>query len=188
MAFLSDLNDDAVSRRLLYTAAATLVVVPLLQAGAQIWPLQLGNIQWRFGAANALSSILLLPFLGLLILALTARATESRALARLVGAVGLLFVLGLGASLVVFVLDALQLKTIVSTQMTPQFNTTSARVGSVTVLFILAYLVLTVSAFAKIGTPTRKATQSGSARPRATESASSSEGDSDVLIVGVRDN
>jgi hypothetical protein len=122
------------------------------------------------------------------VLALTARAIENRTLARLVGAAGLLFVLGLGASLVVFVLDALQLKTIVSTQMTPQFNTTTARVGAVTALFILANLILTVSAFAKIGTPARKAASGGSTRSRAADSTNESESDSDVLIVGVRDN
>lgn len=186
MAFFSDLEDDAVARRLVFLAAVTLIVVPMLQATAQIWPLQLSNIQWRFGAANALSSVLLLPFLGLVLLTLAARGMESQSLARVTGAISGLFGLGLGASLVVFVLDALQLKTIVSTQMTAQFMSTSVRVGSVTVLFCLAFLVLTVSAFARIGETKRKPSSRASARSRADETGEGSE--SDVLIVGVRES
>lgn len=141
------LEDDATARRLLYTGAALLIVIPFLQAGQQLWPLQLSDIRWRFGAANALSSVLLLPFIGLMITALVARASESVGISRAVGAIAALFVIGLLGSLVLFALDALQLKSIVTSQMMRPFETTSLRVVVVTLVFTFAFSTLMIAAF-----------------------------------------
>ncbi len=141
------LTDDAPSRRLLYTGALLLIVIPFLQAGQQLWPLQLSDIRWRFGAANALSSVLLLPFLGLMIVTLTARATDNKRVSGTVGTVAALFVIGLVGSLFLFALDALQLKSIVTSQMMNPFQTTSLRVVLVTLVFMAAFSMLMVSAF-----------------------------------------
>lgn len=183
MSDFLDLHDDAVSRRVLFTIAALLVAIPFVQAGAQIWPLQLTNIQWRFGAANALSSILLLPFIGLSVLLLLARGLENRGLARLVGALSAIFTIGLLGSLVVFVLDSQELKTIVSTQMSAQFNSTTLRVGFVTVMFVFAFALLTLSAFAAIGGATRRpAKNAPKSAPKSGKDA-----DEDMMIVGLRE-
>jgi hypothetical protein len=141
------LEDDAPARRLLYTGALLLIVIPFLQAGQQLWPLQLGDIRWRYGAANALSSVLLLPFLGMMIMTLVARASESRGVSRILGAVAALFVIGLLGSLVLFGLDALQLKSVVNSQMMKPFETTSLRVVLVTLIFTVSFSMLMVSAF-----------------------------------------
>jgi hypothetical protein len=71
------LEEDVPARRLAYVGAILLVLIPFLQATQQLWPLQLGNIRWRYGAANALSSVLLLPFLGMSLAALVARSQQS---------------------------------------------------------------------------------------------------------------
>lgn len=180
MSDFLDLHDDAVARRLLYVVAVLLVAVPFVQAIAQIWPLQLSNIQWRFGAANALSSILLLPFLGFALLLLMARGLEQRALARTVGALSALFTLGLLASLAVFVLDAQELKTIVSTQMATQFTNTTIRVGLVTSLSLAAFGMLTLFGFSTIG---RAGGRTGSARRSDTATADDAD-EGPGLIVG----
>ncbi|MEQ1693348.1 MAG: hypothetical protein ABMA00_18800, partial [Gemmatimonas sp.] len=141
------LDDDAPARRLAYTGAMLLIVIPFLQAGQQLWPLQLGDIRWRFGAANALSSVLLLPFLGLSIMTLVARSTESKGISRVVGALAALFVIGLVSSLVLFALDAMQLKSIVTSQMMAPFETTSLRVVAVTLIFMISFWMLMITAF-----------------------------------------
>lgn len=141
------LEDDATARRLLYTGGLLLVVIPFLQTGQAMWPLHLGDIKWRFGAANALSAVLLLPFLGMTLMALVARASENKGISRVLGAVAALFVIGLLGSLVLFALDALQLKTIVSSQAMQPFETTSLRVIIVTLIFTCAFFLLMVSAF-----------------------------------------
>ena len=81
-------------------------------------------------------------FLGLTLLLTLGRRLESVTLQRIVAVVATLFVVGLGASLILFVLDALQLKAIVSTQMENAFRNTAMRVGSVSSVFFLAYGVL----------------------------------------------
>lgn len=180
MSDFLDLHDDSSARRVLFVSAILLVALPFLQAGSQIWPLQLGNIQWRFGAANALSGVLLLPYLGLVLLVLMARGLENRALSRTVGTVSAIFTVGLLASLVVFILDALQLKTIVSTAMTASFNSTSVRVGLVTVIFSVAFGHLAAVGF--------RAPRGKSAPARKNTKAGVKESDADVgLIVGLRE-
>jgi hypothetical protein len=185
MADFFDLHDDPSARRILYIGAILLIAVPFLQALSQIWPLQLSNIQWRFGAANALSSILLLPYFGLLVLLLMSRALESRSLARLVGLLSALLTLGLMASLTLFVLDAQELKAIVSSQMLAAFNNTTVRVGLVTALFTVAFAYLTIVSF-------KSPTSSGASarRPaRAPRTTAAKDSDEDMgLIVGLREN
>lgn len=154
MSDFLNLHDDSPLRRVLYLAAILLIGVPCLQAGSQLWPLQLGNIQWRFGAANALSSVLLLPFLGLSTLLAVSRALESRGVSRVVGGIAAFLALGLLGLLVIFVSDASDLKAIVNSQMLAAFTTTTVRVGSISALFFLAFAVL---AHAGFSSPVRKA-------------------------------
>ncbi len=158
MSDLLDLHDDPTVRRVLYLGAILMVAVPFLQAASQLWPLRLSNIQWRFGAANALSSVLLLPYMGLSVLVLMSRALESRALARTVGAISALCTFGLLGSLTLFALDALQLKKIVTSAMMNAFNTTAFRVGLVTALFMLAFALMSMACFT---TPRRGHTARG---------------------------
>ena len=180
MSDFLDLHDDNVSRRVLFVVALLMIAVPFVQSIAQIWPLQLSNIQWRFGAANALSSVLLLPFLGLSLLLVMARGLDRSGLARVVGAVAALFTLGLLASVAVFVLDAQELKTIVSSQMTPQFNSTTLRVGAISVIFLLAFALLTLFSFSALpgGGSAKSSKRSGSAK------ADAADDDAPGLIIG----
>lgn len=178
MSDFLDLHDDSVSRRVLFVVALLMITVPLVQSLTQIWPLQLSNIQWRFGAANALSSILLLPFLGLSLMLVMARGLDQTGLARAVGAASALFTLALLPCIAVFVLDAQELKTIVSTQMAAQFTNTTIRVGLVSTLFLVAYALLTIFGFSAMP-------GSGSAKggKRASSKAEPSD-DAPGLIVG----
>ncbi|BAH38828.1 hypothetical membrane protein [Gemmatimonas aurantiaca T-27] len=148
MSVLPDLHDDPSLRRVLFTAAILLLVVPAVQVGIQVWPLQLSNIQWRFTAANVLSGGMLLPsFLGMVLLLSLSRRLEQKGVQRTVGVLAIIFVLGLGASLGLFVLDALQLKTIVSTQMEAAFKNTAVRVGAVSSMFFVAFALVAWAAF-----------------------------------------
>lgn len=179
-----DLNDDVHARRLVLLGAIFMICVPFLQAGAQIWPLQLTNIQWRFQAANFFSSLLLMPFLGILILSLVGRGIESRPLTLIAGGLSTLFSLGLAASLVVFFLDAQQLQAIVSSAMLAAFKNTTVRVGLITTLFFFGFSYLALISFLRSGVPsatTRRGSRGGS-------KSAAAESDEDVgLIVGVHD-
>lgn len=141
-----NLEDDAPARRLAYLVALLLVFMPVLQVLLQIWPLQLGNIQWRFPAAGVLVGSLQSPFLGLAIIALVARSTESRGISRTVGILSAITSIVLIASLVLFVLDALQLRAIVNSRGMQQFQLTSIRVGLTCLIFTVAFAVLAMVA------------------------------------------
>lgn len=147
MSDFLDLHEDSSTRSVLYAGAFLMFTIPFVQTGFQLLPLQLSNIQWRFGAASVLSSALLMPFLGLSLLVLMARGLENRALAWCTGGLSATFALGLMGSLGLFLLDAQQLKAIVSTQMSTAFTNTTIRVGLVTGLFLLGFLVLTLASF-----------------------------------------
>jgi hypothetical protein len=146
MPFFS-LEDDAPARRLLYTMAVLMVLMPVLTAGQALWPLQLWNIRWRFDAASALSSILLLPFLGLSLMVLISRVTEDKNVPRVVGAISAILVIGLLGSLVLFALDALQLRTVVPTAQEQTFQKISIRVVVSTILFTVGFSLLMITAF-----------------------------------------
>ncbi|MDQ8163170.1 MAG: hypothetical protein P3C10_11365 [Gemmatimonadota bacterium] len=146
-----DLHADPMVRRVLFVAAILLVTVPFLQAGSQLWPLQLSNIQWRFGAANALSSVLLLPFLGLTLLLLLSRTLHGAWLAKTIGVIATCFTLGLLASTALFVLDAQELKTIVNSAMMNTFTMTTIRVGLISGVFLIAFALLALAGFTSSG-------------------------------------
>jgi len=145
---IPDLRDDAHLRRLLILTAILLMAIPTLQVAFQILPLQPGNIQWRFATANALSGGILLPsFAGLTLLLTVGRRLGSPTLQRVAGALAILLVLLIGASLALFVLDAAQLKAVVNSQMAVAFRNTTMRVGVVSGVFLLAFGMLALAAF-----------------------------------------
>jgi cytochrome bd-type quinol oxidase subunit 2 len=149
-------ENDALSRRLAYLAAILLVLVPLLQAGQQLWPIQLGNIRWRYGAASALSGVLLLPFLGLTLAALLARRSDESPVLRVVaGVTSAVFAAGLLLCLALFVLDALELRTVINAPMMAAFQATTARVALVTLVFAVGFTFLSYAALARPRRATR---------------------------------
>lgn len=163
MSDFLDIHDDDATRRLLITAALLMIAIPFIQVGAQIWPLRPRDIRWRFDAASNLTSVLIMPFLGMSLLRLIGKATESRALSLTVTILSGLMTAALVASVIVFALDAIQLKTIVTSQMLTAFQMTSVRVGLVATLFALAYLILAIS-----GTRNRARRAAASRRSRVT--------------------
>jgi hypothetical protein len=94
----------------LYLVAVLLVVVPTADSLFTVLPLQLGEPGWRFGATGLLTRAFLTPLLGLLIATLFAALAEQR---RVLGALSWLSgiaALGLVLALVLFCLDAIQLR------------------------------------------------------------------------------
>jgi len=136
------LEDDAPARRIIITAGLLLVFIPLVQATSQLMPLQLGAIKWRFQAANVGSAVLLLPYLGLTFVGAFARVSAQRGLERIVGAIALLSTILLIASFALFILDALQLKSIVQSQQMDGFKQTCIRIALAVGAFSVAFALL----------------------------------------------
>ena len=94
----------------LYPVAALLILVPLVDLSLRIFPPQFGTLQWRFATAGLLLGNLGTILLGLGILGLVAVIVGHRTLLRVLGIVGLAAAVVLLAVLVLFALDAIQIR------------------------------------------------------------------------------
>jgi hypothetical protein len=87
-----------------------LVFVPVLDIAMSVWPPQVAEVGWRFGAAGLFSRAVLLPLLGLLLLfavALDARRAGFLSALAWLAAGGCLVLVGVTA---LFTLDGLQMR------------------------------------------------------------------------------
>jgi hypothetical protein len=172
-----DLESDDGARRLLYLCAFLLFFMPYFQAFAGLWPLQLGNLQWRFQATGALSGILMLPFIGMSLGLVVARMSGNRTVARVIGVVAALSTLALVIAIGLFAMDALQLKKIVTDRATTAFNKAVFTASCTMILSLVLFSVLTVLSFRGPQTELR-------ATPPKTKMKNSAGDDSPGLLIG----
>ncbi len=148
--------------RPLYFLAILLIGTPLVDILANTWPLHVGVLGWRYGAAGMFSGFVLTPLLGIGLACWLAVALGHRGIQRLlmivclVGAIVLL-VAGLG-----FALDVLQLRHNVPT--TPPQAMWSFEVGAAKAF--LKYLTTVVS-LGWLGLATRRALRASAGEVRA---------------------
>lgn len=148
--------------RPLYFLAILLIGTPLVDILANTWPLHVGVVGWRYGAAGMFSGFLMTPLLGVALACWLAAALGHRVIQRLlmivcvVGAIVLL-VAGLG-----FALDVLELRHNVPT--TPPQAMWNFEVGAAKAF--LKYLT-TVVALAWLGLAMRRALRSSAGDVRA---------------------
>lgn len=108
---MTEIREDL--RRLLPAAYAVTIVFilsPVIDVVTNVWPIEPGNIQWRFGFFGVSSNYLVAPMLGLALLAMIAAVAEhGGALMTSFVVAGVFGVLLLGATLL-YGLDVLQLR------------------------------------------------------------------------------
>jgi hypothetical protein len=92
-----------------YLLATLLVVLPLLDLLANIWPWSPGEVSWRYGSFTLLSGFLLTPLMGLALAVGVAVAAGDPRVARILGAVGLASAILLLAGAVIFALDVVSI-------------------------------------------------------------------------------
>ena len=137
-------------RRLLvasYLTAFLFVLAPVVDILANVWPWDFGNEQWRFGLAGVTSNYLISLIFGLLMAAWIAGLREHRGMLFAVAGVSALVLLLLGVLTLLFVLDTIQVRTVVREEQLQLF-----KIGAVKTLFKVlaseaALLVLAVAAF-----------------------------------------
>lgn len=126
-----------------YLIAALLVITPLFDAAASVWPPHLGDEKWRFGAVGALSNLTLIPLLGFLLALFIAQAMDHRRIRRFVGIICVILAVVQAGMSIMFILDYFQTRTLVR----PQFQhamgvaTTTAvakHILTIVTLFLLA--------------------------------------------------
>lgn len=110
-----------------YCVAALLVITPLGDFLSGVWPWRLGAVEWRFASSGLLSGFLLTPLLGALVAIGVAAARGSERLLRLFGIATLALAVVCGLVLALFILDAVQVNSVVPAQQRRAFYDASIK-------------------------------------------------------------
>ena len=109
-----------------YCVAFLLIVFPLLDTALSVYPTRVSEVAWRFGATGLFSRALMTPMLGLLLAFGVALLAEHRAAQRVIAVLSGLLVLTLAGAVVLFTLDALQMRVQVRPEAKTAFDLASA--------------------------------------------------------------
>lgn len=162
-----------------YAVALLLIIMPLVELVLGIWPLRVGQLNWRFGAAGLVSQSVMTPLLGMFLAVATAAAMGHRMLARILSGVaigaGVLGILAIG----MFALDALEARASVRPEAMMAFD-------RATLVAILRYSLGTITAFL-LGIGGWKASRKGrSAAAAASAPASRTAADDSRVLIGAK--
>lgn len=122
------LTEDNVRRylRVLYPVGLLLVLVPLVDLTLRAMPAQFGSLQWRFASVGLLLGNYGTIILGATLIGLAAVLLGDRGVLRALGIVALVMAALTLAVLVLFALDAVQIRQLVVANLKRQVLTSSA--------------------------------------------------------------
>lgn len=137
------LSDDNVQRytKALYPVAFLLVLVPLADITLRSFGTEIGSLQWRFGTVGLLFGNLGTVVLGLGLAGLVSVIVGNRAMLRALGFVSIILAVVLAAMLVLFALDAIQMRRLIAPQLKRGILLSSAG-AAVSALFGMLALVV----------------------------------------------
>lgn len=131
-----------------YLIAALLILIPLFDATASVWPPHLADERWRFGAVGALSNLTLVPLLGFLIALSIAAVFDHRRVRRFIGIICAVLAVILAAMAVLFILDYFQTRTLVNPKFQHAMGVASTTAIVKHVLAIISLALLSRAGFA----------------------------------------
>ena len=108
-----------------YSVAILLVSFPLLDTALSVWPVRAGEVAWRFGATGLFSRVLITPLLGLLVAFGVAALLEHRGVLRGISILSGLLGVAIVGGVVLFLLDALQMRPRVRPEVRTAFDMTT---------------------------------------------------------------
>lgn len=139
-----------------YIAAGSLIIFPIFDQLMQlVSTAKIHDPRWRFGAAGLLSNLLVLPVVGLMLMFIVATALEHRVFQRIVAVVSGLAALITLVATGLFLLDAVQVRSLMNPQMM-----SSWAVASGTAVIKLIVAVIATTWFAVAGLRNSKASKS----------------------------
>jgi hypothetical protein len=128
-----------------YLVAIAMIAIPFADSWTTLFPWNIGDARWRFGAVGLISNALMIPLAGLLVALTVAWMRSQRLVMRTIGVVGflgaLLCVLGLGS----FALDSLQTRSQVRPELQTSFTVASITAAIKTLLAGATFLAFGLS-------------------------------------------
>ena len=94
----------------IYAVGLMILLVALGDFMSNVWPWRLGAVDWRYGSLGILSTFLVTPTVGMLIITLNAVNLGHRALVRALGLIVIVGAAALTVVLVAFLLDSLEVR------------------------------------------------------------------------------
>jgi chromate transport protein ChrA len=105
-----------------YAVALLLIVFPLGDLFVNLWPIRLGDVDWRFGTVGLLAGFVLTPLLGVVALVVVAAALDHPAVLRAVSGLNLAVAVATLAMLVLFTLDWIQMRATAQPEIRPNMD------------------------------------------------------------------
>ena len=105
-----------------YCVAFLLIAIPVLDYVTNVWPLQTGEVRWRYGSIGILAGFLLTPLMGVLFALVAGAVLNHRVLLRILAVVSMVVAGLLLACIGLFTLDALQVRATVPLESRPAFD------------------------------------------------------------------
>lgn len=139
-----------------YLVAFALICIPVLDALMQVLPFRLHDPKWRFGAFGLLSNGMMIPVTGLLIAFVASTMYEHRLFQRILGLLSLVAAVVVAVALVVFGLDALQIRQQVQPAAQLAFRVASTTAVAKAILGILTFGGFALAAFKAPKLPRRE--------------------------------
>jgi hypothetical protein len=127
-----------------YTVALLLVLFPLIDVGQTVVPFRPGAVDWRFNAVGLYSRSLIPPMLGLALAVWTSALYEHRAGQRAIAIVSGVLALATTLMLLLFALDAVQMRTQV-----PEAARSSLLTATVFAIFKFGLVAFVLAAFSR---------------------------------------
>ncbi|MCU0646930.1 MAG: hypothetical protein MUF00_02960 [Gemmatimonadaceae bacterium] len=174
------LDRDYGSRLALITLFSLFIMYfgPIADLLVQAWPIQVSNIQWRAGAALGGVQTLPVQFFALSLIIGLGVHLDKRALVRVMSVWAMLVAVAAIGVMVVFGLDALQLRRAVAAAMQSRFDKTAVRAVAYTVIIAPALIALGLTGL-------KLASGNAVLRGRPASGRPASDNDQSKLIFGV---
>ena len=150
----------------IYFVALLLLLTPLADFITSVWPLQLGEIRWRFASVALLGGFLFTPLLGSTLALTIATVLDQRNMQRVLAILNLVAAVVLVAMLLGLSFDTLQLRKAVPPDAQTAFRTSAVRAAFKHGSVALAALWLGVVGLRMVAKATRE--ESRRERPRMT--------------------
>lgn len=128
--------------RALYSVGILLVLVPLVDLSLRAFPAQFGTLQWRFATIGLLLGNYGTLVLGVALIGFTAAMLGDRGILRAVGAAALIMAVVTLALLVLFALDAVQLRQLVAVAAKRQVGLSSAGAAITGLIGTMAWFLI----------------------------------------------
>lgn len=105
-----------------YFAVFLLVALPAIDYLTNIWPINVGDVDWRYGAIGLLSAYWLTPLIGMILALGVATSLQHRLIVRILSYVNLAVAVLTASAVVFYALDLLQLRGVVPEEARPRFD------------------------------------------------------------------